>query len=44
VKKSLFKSGFEPVANQTPEQFAQFVKKEVERWSKVIKANNIQAN
>ncbi len=44
VKKNLFKSGFEPVPNQTPEQFAAFVKKEVERWSKVVKSSNIQAN
>jgi len=36
VKKNLFKSGFEPVPNQTPEQFAQFVKREVDRWSKVV--------
>lgn len=44
VKKNLFKSGFEPVSNQTPEQFAGFVKKEVERWSRVVKSSNIQAN
>ena len=44
VKKNLFKSGFEPVPNQTPEQFAQFVKREVDRWSKVVKSSNIQAN
>lgn len=44
VKKNLFKSGFEPVTNQSPEQFTQFVKREIDRWAKVVKSSNMQAN
>ena len=36
VKEKCAQLGFEPVAN-TPDQFAAYIKKEVEKWGKVIK-------
>jgi tripartite-type tricarboxylate transporter receptor subunit TctC len=40
VRKSIEKLGFEPLSS-TPEQFSEFLKVEIERWSKVIKEANI---
>jgi tripartite-type tricarboxylate transporter receptor subunit TctC len=37
------KFGFEPTSS-TPEQFAQFIKTETVRWTKVLKDANIKAN
>jgi tripartite-type tricarboxylate transporter receptor subunit TctC len=36
VKEKCDQLGFDPVAN-SPEQFAAYVKSEVEKWGKVIK-------
>ena len=36
VKEKCAQLGFDPVAN-TPEEFAGYIKKEVEKWGKVIK-------
>ena len=43
VKERLAVLGFEPVAG-SPEEFAQHVKIEFEKWAKVIKASNIKAD
>ena len=43
VKERLAVLGFEPVAG-SPEEFAQHVKTEFEKWAKVIKASNIKAD
>ena len=40
VKEKCAQLGFDPVAN-TPDQFAAYIKKEVEKWGKVIKDANI---
>ena len=40
VKKSLLAQGAEPVGD-TPKTFAQFVKREHDRWAKVIKDTGI---
>ena len=40
TKEQLQKAGFEPLSC-TPEQFAEFLKAEIERWAKVIKEANI---
>jgi len=37
------KFGFETVVG-TPEQFAQFIKEEIERWGKVARDANVVAN
>jgi tripartite-type tricarboxylate transporter receptor subunit TctC len=41
VKKRCAQLGFDPVAN-TPEEFATYIKTDVEKWAKVIKDANIQ--
>jgi tripartite-type tricarboxylate transporter receptor subunit TctC len=41
VREKLAALGFEPVAN-TPEQFAAYLRTEIERWAKVVKAANIK--
>jgi tripartite-type tricarboxylate transporter receptor subunit TctC len=43
IKERLAVLGFEPVAG-SPEEFAQHVKIEFEKWAKVIKASNIKAD
>jgi tripartite-type tricarboxylate transporter receptor subunit TctC len=40
VKKRCAQLGFDPVAN-TPAQFATYIKTDVEKWAKVIKAAGI---
>ena len=40
VKEKCAQLGFDPVANK-PDEFAAYIKKEVEKWGKVIKDANI---
>jgi tripartite-type tricarboxylate transporter receptor subunit TctC len=40
VKAKCAQLGFDPVAD-TPQEFAKYIKKEVERWDRVIKDANI---
>lgn len=42
VKERLAGQGMEPIGN-TPAQFAEFVRKENETWSKVVKAAGVKA-
>ncbi|MCX7135606.1 MAG: tripartite tricarboxylate transporter substrate-binding protein, partial [Proteobacteria bacterium] len=42
VKERLASQGMEPIGN-TPAQFAEFVRKENETWSKVVKAAGVKA-
>ncbi|RTZ47841.1 tripartite tricarboxylate transporter substrate binding protein [Candidimonas sp. SYP-B2681] len=42
IAERLIASGNEPVLN-SPEQFAEFLRSEYDRWGSVIKANNLQA-
>lgn len=44
VKKTLFKTGFENVPSLSSDQFTQFVRSEIDKWSKLIKTSNITAN
>ena len=41
TKKQLHNSGFEPLSDTPEQQFAEFIKTEAVRWSKVIKEANI---
>jgi tripartite-type tricarboxylate transporter receptor subunit TctC len=41
VKERLFKEGFEPMPTYTPQQFKEFIQKDIEKWSKIIKESNI---
>lgn len=43
VKERLAAMGLEPVGS-TPEQFDAFVRAEIAKWAKVVKANNIKAD
>ena len=40
VKEKCAQLGFDPIANK-PDEFAAYIKKEVEKWGKVIKDANI---
>jgi tripartite-type tricarboxylate transporter receptor subunit TctC len=42
VRDSLEKTGNEPVGS-APEEFARFVRSEMAKWAKVVRAANIQA-
>ena len=42
VRERLLADGAEPVGN-TPEQFGAFIKSEIEKWGKVIKAAGLKA-
>lgn len=42
VKDRLLGLGYEPVGN-TPAEFARFIRAELERWPKVIKAAGIKS-
>jgi len=35
--KALYASGFEPAADNTPEQFGRFLRNEIEKWARLIK-------
>jgi tripartite-type tricarboxylate transporter receptor subunit TctC len=41
VKEMLAKSGVEPVVS-TPEEFASFLRREIAKWTKVVKAADIR--
>jgi tripartite-type tricarboxylate transporter receptor subunit TctC len=41
INEKIQKVGVEPVSGSTPEQFSEFIKVEISRWSKVIKDANI---
>ena len=43
VQKRLLASGIEPVGN-TPTEFAAFLKGQVERWTALVRSNNIQSD
>ncbi len=43
VKERLAASGFEVIVS-TPEQYGEFVRSEVERWGKVVKASGARAD
>ena len=43
IEKLFFEQGAEPVGN-TPEEFARFIQTELDKWSKLAKANNISLN
>ena len=43
LKAALAKQGMEPVAN-TPEEFAAAIRKETERWSKVVRERHLEAH
>jgi len=43
VRERLLADGAEPVGN-TPEEFGAFIKAEIERWAKVIRAAGIRAD
>ena len=43
MKAKLEEAGWVVIAS-TPQQFAEFVRSETERWGKVIKAGNIKAD
>lgn len=43
VQLSLVKLGFEPVGN-TPQEFAAYIRAEIAKWAKVIKASGIRAD
>jgi tripartite-type tricarboxylate transporter receptor subunit TctC len=42
VRKQLAEQGYEPAGN-TPEQFAEYIKTEIAKWTKVIKAAGLKA-
>ena len=42
VKTKMNKEGLDPVINNTPAQFRDYVQSEIIRWSKTIKESNIQ--
>ncbi len=41
VKERLFKEGFEPMPTYNPQQFKDFIQKDIAKWSKIIKESNI---
>jgi tripartite-type tricarboxylate transporter receptor subunit TctC len=43
VRERLSKEGADPVGS-SPEEFAAYIKAEIAKWGKVIRAANIQAN
>jgi tripartite-type tricarboxylate transporter receptor subunit TctC len=42
VRKQLADQGYEPAGN-SPEQFADYIKSEIAKWSKVIRAAGLKA-
>ena len=43
VKDRLDATGFEPIGT-TPDQFGSYIRTEVEKWSKVVKAAGVRAD
>jgi tripartite-type tricarboxylate transporter receptor subunit TctC len=43
VNERLSREGADPVGN-TPQEFASYIKSEIAKWAKVVKAANIQVN
>ena len=43
VRERLDATGFEPIGN-TPEQFAAYIRSEIEKWAKVVKASGARAD
>jgi tripartite-type tricarboxylate transporter receptor subunit TctC len=41
VRDSMVRQGFEPVGN-TPDEFSRFIREEIPRWERVVKAAGIK--
>ena len=42
VKERLDAAGFESIGN-TPDQFAAYIRSEIDKWAKVVKASGVRA-